>query len=100
MNERKLAGLLGFAVKARQAAAGADACRILIRSEKCGVLLLDGGASPNTRKQAEESCSRSGTPVIVLPEGMIEQATGRDNMVIGIPKGSFSEGILKITNEG
>ena len=97
MNERKLAGLLGFAVKARQAAAGADACRTLIRSGKCGVLLLDDGAGPNTRKRAEELCERNGTPLRILPEGMIGEATGRDNMVLALQKGSFADKALEET---
>ena len=99
MNDRKLAGLLGFAVKARQAAAGADACRILIRSGKCGVLLLDGGASANTRKKAEDLCRQTETPLAVLTPGLIEHATGKGSMLLGIQKGSFSEGILRLTKD-
>ena len=96
MNERKLAGLLGFAVKARQAAAGADACRILIRSGKCGVLLLDGEAAANTRKKAEELCMQTETPMMILPPGLIKTATGKNNMVMAIQKGSFAEELLTI----
>jgi len=99
VNERKLAVLLGFAVKARQAAAGADACRILIRSGKCGVLLLDEVAGPNTRKKAEDLCRMTETPLAVLTPGLIEQATGKGSMLLGIQKGSFSEGILKLTEK-
>ena len=75
MNGQKLKGMLGLALRARQAALGMDACRILIRAGKCGVLLLDGGAGPNTRKRAEELCERNGTPLRILPEGMIGEAT-------------------------
>ena len=96
MNEQKLAGLMGFAIRARQAAAGSDACRIMIRSGKCGVLLADGSAGENTRKKAEDLCRQSGTPLMVLPPGTIEKATGRDCRLLGIRKGSFSEGILKM----
>ena len=99
MNDRKLAGLLGFAVKARQAAAGADACRILIRSGKCGVLLLDEAAGPNTRKKAEDLCRQAETPLSILTPGLIEQATGKGSMLLGIQKGSFSEGILRLTKD-
>ena len=42
MNETKLKGMLGLALRARQASLGMDACRILIRSGKCGIMLLDG----------------------------------------------------------
>ena len=99
MNNQKLAGLLGFAVKARQAAAGTDACRILIRSGKCGVLLLDEDAGSNTRKKAEDLCRLTETPLTVLTPGLIEQATGKGCMLLGIQKGSFSESILKLTEK-
>ena len=95
MNEQKLAGMLGLTIRAGQASAGMDACRILIRSGECGVLLIDSGTADNTRKKAEEMCERTGTPRRILPEGLIEAATGKSNMILGLRKGSFAEQILK-----
>ena len=95
MNEQKLKGMIGLAVRARQASAGADACRMLIRSGECGVLLIDGGTADNTREKAEEICERTGTWKRILPEGLIEAATGKNNRILGIRKGSFAEQILK-----
>ena len=92
-------GILGLAVRARQSAAGMDACRMLIRSGQCGVLLLDGGTGMNTRKKAAEICSKAGVPIADLPGGMIEEATGKCNMVLGICKGGFSEQIREILAE-
>lgn len=97
MNVQKLKGMIGLAARARQTAAGTDACRILIRSGECGVLLIDGGTAYNTRKRAEEMCERTGTVKRILPEGLIEAATGKNNMILGIRKGSFAEQILKET---
>lgn len=99
MNEQKVAGMLGFAVRSRQAAAGMDACRIMIRSGKCGVLLLDDAAGPNTRKRAEDLCRQERIPMMILTAGLIGRATGKSCMVMAIQKGSFSEQILKL-NEG
>ena len=99
MNARRIGGMLGLALRARQAAAGMDACRILVRSGECGVLLLDGAAAENTRKRAEELSGRSGTPVVILPEGLIEEATGKSNIILGIRKGSFAEQILAYARE-
>ena len=93
MNGQKLRGLIGLALRARQASAGADACRILIRSGNCGILLLDGAAGPNTRKKAEALCRQAGVPLAVLPEGMIGEATGRSSMMIGLHQGSFADQI-------
>ena len=95
MNEQKLKGLVGLAVRAGQAASGMDASRILIRSGKCGVLLLDSAAGANTRKKAEDLCRSTGTPLTVLPENLIEAATGKSNMMVAVSKGSFAEEIIK-----
>ena len=95
MNEQKLTGMLGLAARAGKVSAGTDACRILIRSGKCGMLLLDGAAGIHTRKKAESLCKRTDTPIWIVPEGLIEEATGKSNLVMGLQEGSFSEKILQ-----
>ena len=99
MNDSRTAGMLGLAIRAGQAASGMDACRILIRSGKCGVLLLDGDAGPNTRRKADELCRQAEIPMMLLPAGLIEKATGRSNMMIAVRQGSLAEQLLQI-NEG
>ena len=99
MNEQTLKGLLGLALRARQATAGMDAARILLRSGQCGALLMDGAAGPHTRKKAEDMCRQQNVPAAVLPEGIIRSATGLDNMVLAIRKGSFAEQIIVLTGE-
>lgn len=96
MNEVMIKGLIGLSLRARQASSGTDACRIMIRTGRCGLLLLDGKTGPNTRRQFDELCEKYGVTVRVLPEGMIAESTGRDAMVFGIQKGSFAD---KIRNE-
>ena len=96
MNGQKMAGMLGLAMRARQAAAGMDACRIMIRSGKCGVLLADEAAAPGTREKAEAMARQAGVPYRVLPSGMILDATGRDNRIIAIREGSFAEQIISM----
>ena len=96
MNEQKLYGLIGLAFRARQAESGMEACRILIRSGKCGIMLIDLDTGPNTRKKCAELCEASHTPLVVLPAGMIENATGKNSMVICMKKGSFTEEIRRI----
>ena len=95
MNEQKLRGLLGLAIRARKASAGIDACRMMIRSGKCGVMMLDDATGINTRKKAEELCRKTGTPLIILKAGTIEEAIGKSNMVISVQSGSFAEQFLK-----
>ncbi len=95
MNVERIGGFLGLALRSRQAVLGTDACRILVRSGNCGVILLDEAAGVNTRKKTEDLCKRSGVPVIRIPEGTIEGATGKENMVMAVRKGSFAETIIR-----
>jgi ribosomal protein L7Ae-like RNA K-turn-binding protein len=96
VNEQKLTGMIGLAIRSGQTAAGMDASRIMIRSGQCGVLLLDSDIGPNSRKKAGDLCRTTGTPMMLLPPGMIEKATGKSNMVISVRKGSFAEQLLKM----
>ena len=91
MNETKARGMLGLAVRAGQACFGEEACRILIRSGKCGLMLLDGEAGENTRKKAETLCWAEKVPLAVLPPGLIGEATGRGNIAMALRQGSFAE---------
>ena len=96
MNDQKVKGMIGLAVRARQAAAGSDACRILIQKGKCGVLLADGSVGENTLNKARDLCRSYGRPIVMLTPGTIEKATGKCCMLLGIQKGSFTDGILKM----
>ena len=91
MNEQRAKGMLGFAVRAREACFGDDACRKLIESGKCGIILLDEETGPNTRKKYEELCGRTGITLAILPQGLMEEATGRSNRVAALKKGAFAE---------
>ncbi len=88
--------MLGLAMRARNAAAGMDACGIMIRSGKCGVLLADEAAAQGTREKAEAMARQADVPFRILPPGMIMDATGRDNMVVAIREGSFAEQIISM----
>lgn len=91
MNETKVRGMLGLAVRARQLCFGEEACGILVRKGKCAAVFLDGEAGPNTRKKTEAMCKAAGIPLVLLPEGMIGQATGRSNRIAALQKGAFAE---------
>ena len=91
MSSGKAMGLLGLALRAGQAVLGSDACRLLIRSGRCGLILLDGDTAENTRKKYEAVHESTGVPVSILPAGMIETATGKDNRVMALRKGAFAE---------
>ena len=63
----------------------------LQESGKCGIILLDAETGPNTRKKFRDLCERAGVPLGVLPEGLMEEATGKANRVAALKKGAFAE---------
>ena len=91
MNEQKVRGMLGLAVRARQVCFGEDACRKLVSRGRCGLVLLDGDTSENTRRKYESLCEREGIEIRILPSGLMAEATGRDNIAAALNKGSFAE---------
>ena len=95
MNENRVRGLMGLCVRAGQAVFGEDSCRREITGGKCGVLLLDGGASPGTRKRYEDWCRTAGTTMILLPEDLLAEATGKPGKAMAVRKGSFAEQLIR-----
>ena len=96
MDERKLAGLMGLCVKARQAVFGEDGCLKSIRNGACGVLLLDGRASQATREKYTGVCRHAGVPMAQLPEGLLGQATGKPGVAMAVNKGGLCQQIIKL----
>ena len=95
-NEDRLRGLMGLCVRARQAVFGEDGCLKSIRSGGCGVLLLDGGASPATTEKYQGACAHAGVPLRILPEDLLEEATGRPGMAMAVNRGGLAEQMLKL----
>ena len=91
MNEQKLTGMMGLALRARQAVTGTDACRMMIEAGKCGILLMDESTGINTRKKMENLCERTRTQFAVIPVGLMESATGYQGVLMAIRKGSFAD---------
>ena len=97
MDEKRLRGLMGLCVRAGQAVFGEDGCRKSISSGECGILLLDGGISANSRKRYEDSCRRNGTRIAEIPAGLLEEATGKPGAAMAVKKGAFAEQIGTLT---
>ena len=60
---------------------------------------MDEKTGPNTRKRAEELSEGSGVFLGILPEGMIEAATGKSSMILGVRAGGFAEQITVLLNK-
>ena len=94
MDERRRKGLMGLCVRAGQAAFGEDSCRRSVSDGRCGILLLDGDISGNSRKKYEELCERTGTRMELLPPGFLAEATGKPGAAMAVKEGSFSEQMI------
>ena len=95
MDERRMKGLMGLCVRAGQAVFGEDGCRRAVAGGQCGILLADGRISGNSRKRYEELCERTGTRMAVLPEGLLEEATGKPGAAMAVKQGSFAEQMIR-----
>lgn len=75
--EDKARGLLGLCARAGQIAFGEDGCLGAIRTGKCGLLILDQGASANARKRYTDACRYYRVPLATAAAGLVEQSTGK-----------------------
>lgn len=96
MNEAALMGAMGLCVRARAAAFGEDGCLKAVRGGKCGVLLLDEGASRATADKYRGACAHAGVPMGMLKEGLLLQATGRPGMAMAVNKGGLADKIVSL----
>ena len=94
---KRVQGLMGLCVRARQAVFGEDGCLKSIRSGQCGALLMDAGASAATKEKYRGACERAAVALIVLPEGLLLEATGRPGVAMAVQKGGLSEQLVGLT---
>lgn len=87
---------MGLSVRARQAVFGEDGCLKAIRSGKCGVLLVDSGASAATQKRYRDACAFAGAEMRLIPAGMLLDATGRPGMAMAVAGGGLAQQIVAL----
>lgn len=95
----KLEGLLGISLRAGQAIFGEDSCMKALRGNQCDALVMDEAISDTVRRKYEGVCERAGTVCSVLPEGTIENATGKPGMAMAIRKGSLGKQIADLLRQ-
>lgn len=95
MDEKKLSGLLGLALRAGQAKIGTGRALDALRAGKAGLILLDERASDNTRKRFEDSCRFYAVACCVFPPNLIGRSVGKeDTMAVALLKGGMAETLL------
>ena len=94
MDNKKLSGLIGLCMRARQLALGTDQAVKAVRGGKAAVILLDSGASDNLRKKLSDASAFHHVPLMELPEGLLDRAAGQDGkMAAAALRGTLAEQI-------
>ena len=84
--------LLGIAMRAGQLTFGEDGVRKAIASGSAALVLLDAGASDNTKKRMRDSCTYYGVPLMETAAGRLGEAVGRPGrMSAAVARGPLCE---------
>ncbi len=96
----KLKGYLGLAVRAGQAALGSSLALRDIRDGRAAVVLIDEGASENTRKKLGDACAFRRVPCMIVPSGWIGGSCGGgDWMAVSVRRGGLADAIIRLSEE-
>ena len=94
MDNRKLSGLIGLCMRARQLALGTDMALKAVRGGKAAVILMDEGASENLRKKLRDASSFHRVPLLELEAGLLDRAAGQNGkMAAAVLHGTLAEQI-------
>lgn len=80
----RVRGLLGLAMRAGRLITGADSVLNTVRSGKACLVLCDESAAENTLKKVKDACIYYHAAVMYLPQGLLENATGREGRMLGV----------------
>ena len=69
--------MLGLAMRAGQLSFGEDGVRKAIASGSAALVLLDAGASDNTKKRMRDSCAYYGVTLLETEAGRLGRAVGK-----------------------
>lgn len=81
--KERLRGLLGLSQRAGRLLTGMDNTLNAIRTGKACLVLADESAAENTMKKLTDACIYYHAPLMKLPQGLLEAATGREGRMMG-----------------
>lgn len=100
MNEetqRRVIGFLGLCKRAGRVTSGQEACVDLVRGGGAALVLMDAGASENTRKRMLDACHAHGVPLWTVEAGALGHAIGqKGRMVAALQPDGMAEKLLSI----
>ena len=93
-------GSLGLACRAGRVQSGQAICDKLIKAGTAHLILIDAGASNNTRKAVTDACAYYNVSYCLIPEGELGRAIGQSGrMVAAITDKALAER-LKVLLQG
>ena len=93
--------MLGIAMRAGVLTLGSDSVLSSIASGKAGFVLLDAGASENTKKRFRDSCAFYGCELIETAPDRLGYAIGRPGrMCAAVAKGTLGDKLHKLAQDG
>ena len=97
MHPDRLPGLLGLARRAGLTVSGTDAVVSRVRRKEARCVLIDAGASDNTRKKLADACRSYKTRCFIVEEGLLDRACGlSDGRSLALLKGTLTDEIIRL----
>jgi len=89
--------LLGIAMRAGVLTFGQDGVLKAIASGSAGIVLLDGGASDNTKKKISDSCRYYGIELYETAQGRLGDAVGKPGrMSAAVARGTLCDRLCEL----
>ncbi|MBQ6645891.1 MAG: ribosomal L7Ae/L30e/S12e/Gadd45 family protein [Clostridia bacterium] len=98
MPDTRIDGLIGLANRARKLTSGAFAVQKCIKSGKALLVLLDEGASLNTRSDLTGLCEKARVPLRLLPAGELERILGDYRICAALTDVNFARPLIERLN--
>ena len=90
--------MLGLAMRAGQLTFGEDGVRKAIASGSAALVLLDAGASDNTRKRMRDSCAYYGVQLVETAADRLGLAVGKPGrMSAAVAAGGLCDRLIRLT---
>ena len=102
----KIAGMLGFAARARRLVVGTElVCDMMQRGKKGScMIVVSEEASDNTKKRIRNCCERTGTEMYTVPidQSRLGHSIGKKSLVaaVAVTDGNMAKAIRNILKEG
>jgi len=99
--ENQVISFLGLCMRAGRITSGQEACVDLARQEQAALVLMDAGASENTRKRITDACHSHNVPLYELTDGSLGHAIGKKGRMVAAlkPDGMTQKLLSLLANE-